>query len=213
MKHGLAMTLALAALAGCRDRQPEAVRRAGGDTAVTVALPANVRPAPALPDRFRSIGRAATAAEIASWDIDVNPTGKRLPPGRGTYVAGAAIFSQKCAACHGARGEGLAIYPRLIGREPRAGFPFGQDPKYVKTIGNYWPYATTVFDYVRRAMPLTAPGSLRSDEVYSLTAFLLAENEVIGKDVVVDARTLPAVRMPAHDRFVVDDRKGGANFR
>jgi cytochrome c len=157
--------------------------------------------------------RPATAAEVAAWDIDVNPDGKGLPAGRGTYAEGAAIFAQKCASCHGARGEGMGPYPRLVGREPRAGFPFGQDLRYVKTIGNYWPYATTVYDYVHRAMPLTAPGSLKPNEVYSLTAFLLAENEIIPRDAVIDAKTLPRVRMPARDHFVVDDRAGGAAFR
>jgi cytochrome c len=110
-------------------------------------------------------------------------------------------------------GSGAAASPRLIGREPREGFPFGQDPKYVRTVGNYWPYATTVYDYVHRAMPLTAPGSLAPNEVYSLTAFLLAENDIIARDAVIDARTLPRVRMPARERFVPDDRAGGAAFR
>ena len=97
--------------------------------------------------------------------------------------------------------------------DPRDGFVFGQDLKHVKTIGNYWPYATTVYDYVHRAMPLDAPGSLRPNEVYALTAFLLAENEIIARGAVMDARTLPMVRMPARDRFVADDRTGGAAFR
>lgn len=210
----LASIMALAALVGCGDRESPVPRRAaGGDTGTAILLPANVRPAAPVPNRFGSIGRRATDAEFAAWNIDVNPSGKSLPAGSGTYAAGAALFSQTCAACHGAHGEGQGIYPRLIGREPRTGFPFGQDPKYVKTIGNYWPYATTVYDYIHRAMPLTAPGSLAPREVYSLTAFLLAENEVIARDLVLDARTLPAVRMPARDRFVADDRKGGAGFR
>ncbi|HEX5972007.1 MAG TPA: cytochrome c [Gemmatimonadaceae bacterium] len=159
------------------------------------------------------IGRAATPAEIHAWDIDVNPTGSSLPPGSGTYAAGASVFAQKCAACHGAHGEGIGPYPRLIGRDPRTGFPFGQDPAYVKTVGNYWPYATTLFDYVRRAMPLTQPGSLRNDEVYSVVDYLLAENQVVGRDAVMDAQTLPRVQMPARGRFVPDDRAGGRTFR
>ncbi len=116
--------------------------------------------------------------------------------------------------CHGTDGQGAgALYPKLIGREPRAGFPFGQDPKYVATIGNYWPYATTLYDYVHRAMPFVAPGSLTPDETYSLVAFLLWRNDIIPETAVIDARTLPAVRMPAHDRFVRDDRHGGPEFR
>jgi cytochrome c len=163
--------------------------------------------------RFTGIGRPATAAEVRSWDIDVNPGGSNLPPGSGTYATGAAVFAQKCAACHGARGEGIGPYPRLIGRDPRAGFPFGQNPSYVKTVGNYWPYATTVFDYVRRAMPLTQPGSLRDDEVYAVVDYLLAENQIVGRDAVMDAQTLPRVSMPARGKFERDDRTGGGTFR
>lgn len=159
------------------------------------------------------IGRAATPAEIRAWDVDVNPTGSNLPPGSGSYPAGAAVFMQKCAACHGVRGEGIGPYPRLIGRDPRTGFPFGQDPSYVKTVGNYWPYATTVFDYVRRAMPLTQPGSLHDDEVYAVVDYLLAENGIIGRDAVMNAQTLPRVQMPARGKFVRDDRTGGRTFR
>ncbi len=166
-----------------------------------------------LPPHFAGIGRAATPPEISAWDVDVNPTGSNLPPGRGTYAAGESIFAQKCSTCHGAHGEGIGPYPRLIGRDPRAGFPFGQDPSYVKTVGNYWPYATTVYDYVHRAMPLTQPGSLRPDEVYSVVDYLLAENEIVGREAVMDARTLPRVRMPARGRFVRDDRTGGRTFR
>jgi len=101
----------------------------------------------------------------------------------------------------------------LVGREPRQGFPFGRDPSAVKTIGNYWPFATTVYDYVNRAMPLDAPGSLKPDEVYSLVAFLLWRNEIITNTEVMNAQSLPRVVMPARDRFVPDDRRGGAHIR
>lgn len=159
------------------------------------------------------IGRAATPAEVAALDIAILADGTNLPPGRGTVAQGAMVFGAKCASCHGVRGEGMPPNPRLVGREPREGFPFGRDGKYVKTIGNYWPYATTLFDYVRRAMPLTAPGSLTNDEVYAVTAWLLAQNEVIRGDAVLDAAALRDVKMPARDRFVPDDRKGGAEVR
>lgn len=160
------------------------------------------------------IGRAATAAEIAVMDIDVGPDGVELPAGQGTVSQGAKLFGAQCASCHGVQGEGMPpAYPKLVGREPREGFPFGRDPKLEKTIGNYWPYATTLFDYVRRAMPLFTPGSLSNDEVYALTAYLLAQNEVIKADATLDAESLKAVRMPARDRFVPDDRKGGAAVR
>jgi cytochrome c len=159
------------------------------------------------------LGHAATPAEIAAIDIDVGPDGASLPAGRGTVAQGAMVFGAKCAACHGVHGEGMAPNPKLIGRDPREGFPFGRDGKYVKTIGNYWPYATTLFDYVRRAMPLTAPGSLTDDEVYAVTAWLLSQNEVIGADATLDAEALRQVKMPSRDRFVRDDRKGGAEVR
>jgi len=159
------------------------------------------------------LGRDADSTAIAAWDIDVNPAGAGLPPGRGTHDEGAVIFQAKCAACHGARGEGMhPAYPALVGTEPRD-FSFDDDPKKVKTIGNYWPYATTLFDYLRRTMPQTAPGSLQPDELYALCAFLLAENNVIPRDAVMNATTLPRVHMPARDRFVLDDRTDGPTFR
>jgi len=164
------------------------------------------------PTRF-GVGRRASVAEVAAVDLDVNPAGVGLPPGQGTAADGAATYARKCAACHGARGEGIARYPRLVGREPREGFPFGNDPSLVKTVGNYWSHSTTLYDYVRRAMPLTEPGSLTPHEVYGVVAWLLAENEIIRRDAVMDARTLPAVRMPARDRFVPDTRRGGRELR
>lgn len=172
------------------------------------------RPAP--PERY-GIGRRPTALEIDVMDVDVNPRGIGLPAGSGTHARGAVVFARKCSACHGARGEGMGAgpfaSPRLIGRDPREGFPFGQDVKHVKTIGNYWPYATTVYDYIRRAMPLNAPGSLTPGEVYDVTAFLLAENEIISKTETIDAQSLPQVRMPSRGHFVPDDREGRAEFR
>lgn len=165
-----------------------------------------------LPARF-DLGRPATAADIAPIDIDVNPAGAGLPAGQGTYEQGAQVYAAKCAACHGANGEGIAPAPRLVGAEPRQGFPFGKDFKIPKTIGNYWPYATTLYDYVHRAMPLPAPGSLTPDETYGLVAYLLAENQVVPRTMIIDARSLPAIQMPGRSHFVPDDRKGGEVFR
>jgi mono/diheme cytochrome c family protein len=159
------------------------------------------------------LGRPATAADIAPIDIDVNPAGVGLPPGQGTYDQGAHVYAAKCAACHGVNGEGNGPNPRLVGSEPRQGFPFGKDFKIPRTIGNYWPYATTLYDYVHRAMPLSAPGSLTSDETYAVVAYLLAENDVVPRTAVMDAGTLPKVRMPARAHFVPDDRTGGGGFR
>ena len=161
------------------------------------------------------LGHAATVAELAAVDIDVTPDGHGLPAGRGSAADGAVLFQQKCQMCHGPRGEGMApAYPALIGRDPRGeGFPFAKDAKITHTIGNYWPYATTVFDYVRRAMPYPAPGSLSNDEVYALTAWLLASNQVIPADAVLDSASLVQVKMPYRDRFVPDDRRGGREVK
>ena len=169
----------------------------------------------AEPARHYALGRAATPAEITNWSTEIGPDGAELPPGSGTVEAGAAIYAAKCASCHGAKGEGMApAYPALIGRDPKGeNFVFATDWRITRTIGNYWPYATTVFDYVRRAMPLTQPGSLSNDEVYSLTAYLLAANQVIPMNSTLDAAKLRAVKMPYVDRFVRDDRRGGHEVR
>ncbi len=159
-------------------------------------------------------GQIATGEEIKAWDIDVMPDGTGLPPGSGTVARGAKIYAAKCMACHGASAQG-GPFDRLVGREPREGFPFGKHPQetWARTIGNYWPYATTLYDYINRAMPFDAPNSLEPDEVYSLVAYLLFLNEIIPEDVVMNAQTLPKVEMPARDRFVPDNRKGGTEIR
>ena len=169
-------------------------------------------PAPARPESF-GLGSKPSVERIEGMDIDVNPAGTGLPAGKGTYADGAALYGQKCAACHGSKGEGLGPVPRLIGVEHQRDFAFSDDPKYPKTIGNYWPYATTLYDYIHRAMPYSAPGSLQPPEVYSLVAFLLAENGIIPKSSVMNGETLPRVVMPARDHFRADDRKGGSSFR
>jgi mono/diheme cytochrome c family protein len=156
------------------------------------------------PARF-SIGRPATAAEIAALDIDVGPDGVGLPPGRGTAADGAPIYAARCAACHGKTGK-EGPNDTLVGRLPGDAFTFAKDPRAPKTIGSYWPYATTIFDYVRRAMPPDAPGSLKDNEVYGLVAYLLTLNELIPADAVIDATSLAKVKMPAHDRFIPDTR-------
>jgi S-disulfanyl-L-cysteine oxidoreductase SoxD len=199
----LTLSLALAAVAtSCRI----APSREQSEGLPAAALPGS------LPTRL-DIGRAAMPSDIEPIDIDVNPAGAGLPAGNGTYVQGAAIYTRKCAACHGAKGEGIAPAPRLIGAEPRQGFPFGKDFAIPKTIGNYWPYATTLYDYVHRAMPLVAPGSLTPDETYALVAYLLAENDIVPRTAVMNAQTLPKIEMPARTHFVPDDRTGGQPFR
>jgi len=151
------------------------------------------------------IGRPATPSEIAALDIDIMPDGTGLPPGRGTAAEGAPIYAARCAGCHGKTGK-EGPNDVLVGRQPGDAFPFAKDPRAPKTIGSYWPYATTVFDYIRRAMPPDAPNSLGDGEVYNLVAFLLVQNELIPADAVVDATSLPKVKMPAHDHFVPDTR-------
>jgi cytochrome c len=160
---------------------------------------------PAAAPATLGIGRPATAAEIAALDIDIGPDGKGLPPGRGTAAEGATIYGTRCAGCHGKSGK-EGPNDVLVGREPRQGFPFSSDARWPKTIGNYWPWATTLFDYIRRAMPPDAPGSLKDEEVYALVAVLLAWNEILPADATLDAASLAKVRMPARDRFVPDSR-------
>jgi cytochrome c len=142
---------------------------------------------------------------MAALDIDVGPDGAGLPPGRGTAADGAPIYAARCAGCHGKTGK-EGPNDTLVGRLPGDAFTFARDPRAPKTIGSYWPYATTIFDYVRRAMPPDAPGSLKDNEVYGLVAYLLTLNELIPADAVIDATSLANVKMPAHDRFVPDTR-------
>jgi len=144
-----------------------------------------------------NLGRPATAAEIAGWDISVGPDGVGLPAGSGTALKGAAVYEQKCQACHGAKGAGQPN-DRLAGGH---GTLASKTP--VRTIGSYWPYATTVFDYVRRSMPYTQPQSLSGDEVYAVTAYLLQLNGIIGEADEMNAQTLPKVTMPNRGNFVI----------
>ena len=173
------------------------------------------RGASAAPATY-GLGAPATPADIAALNTDVSPTGEGLPPGKGDATRGAALYAAQCASCHGTNGEGRAgnpPNPPLVGREPRQGFPFGSDPKLVRTVGNYWPEATTLFDYIKRTMPLAAPGSLSDDDVYSLTAHLLVANEILPAGATLDSTSLMAVVMPARDRFVPDNRRGGAEVK
>ncbi|MCC6709558.1 MAG: cytochrome c [Gammaproteobacteria bacterium] len=146
------------------------------------------------------LGHAVDAARLRAADTAIGPRGVELPPGSGSVAAGAELYGRQCAACHGAHGtEGPD--PVLVGGQ---GTLASAHP--VQTIGSYWPYATTLFDYIRRAMPFTAPGSLNDDEVYALTAFLLAANGVVPQDTVLDAARLATLRMPNRDGFIPDSR-------
>jgi S-disulfanyl-L-cysteine oxidoreductase SoxD len=149
------------------------------------------------------IGREATAAEIAGWDIAVRPDGKGLPTGKGTAAQGEAIFQAQCAACHGEFGEGRDRWPVLAG-----GHGTLKADRPEKTIGSYWPYASTVFDYVKRAMPFGNAQSLSNDELYAVTAYLLHMNDVI-KDpkFELNAKSFATIKMPNADGFYDDDRE------
>jgi len=146
------------------------------------------------------LGRPATDLEVQAWNIDVAPNGEGLPTGRGTAKQGAAIFAARCAACHGPTGQEGPM-DRLVGG---AGTLASQQP--IKTIGSYWPYATTLYDYVHRAMPFTTPQSLAPDEVYSVVAWLLYRNGIIAENVVLDAQSLPGISMPNRQGFFPDSR-------
>jgi len=161
------------------------------------------------PDKF-GIGRAAKPEEIAALDIDVRPDGKGLPAGTGRSAAGKLIYEAKCIACHG---NGEKTETPLLGEALFLNKVPGVEGLSSKTIGNYWPYATTIFDYVRRAMPYNAPGSLSNQEVYDITAYLLYRNHIISENTIVTEQSLPQIVMPSKKKFVEDDRKGGAELR
>jgi cytochrome c len=164
-----------------------------------------------VPKRI-GVGHTPSAERIAAENIDISPDGAGLPAGSGTAAQGAPVYAATCASCHGANGEGMATYPQLIGG-PKGVFNFASDYKIPRTIGNYWPYATSLYDYIRRAMPLTAPGSLTADQTYAVTAYLLSKEGIIPDSTVLDAQRLAAIQMPARSHFVADDRRGSTGGR
>lgn len=150
------------------------------------------------------LGRTPTQEEIRAWDISIGPQGEGLPPGSGMAKEGAKIYAERCAECHGQSGtasetsaNARRVAPALVGGQGTL-----NTPNPVRTIGSFWPFATTVWDYINRTMPLFAEGSLSADQVYAVTAFLLYRNAIIRESDVMDARTLPKVRMPNRDGFV-----------
>ena len=153
--------------------------------------------APAALAQAFGIGKPATPREIGGWDIDVRPDGKGLPAGSGTAAQGKPLYEAQCAACHGMKGEG-GLADRLAGGRGTL-----NTDKPVMTVGSYWPYATILYDYINRAMPFTAPQSLKPDEVYAISAYILFLNEIVGEHDRIDAATLPKVRMPNRDGFIV----------
>ena len=148
----------------------------------------------------QSLGKPISEADIRQWDIAILPDGTNLPPGSGTSAQGAQIYAEKCVACHAEGGKG--------GASPGAGPLVGgasltNGIDTLKTIGNYYAYATTVFDYIRRAMPFNMPRSLPDNEVYALTAYILSLNKLINENDVMDAKTLPQVKMPNRDNYII----------
>jgi S-disulfanyl-L-cysteine oxidoreductase SoxD len=146
------------------------------------------------------IGRTATDAEIAGWNIDIGRDGSNLPPGSGTVAHGREVFEQQCAACHGEKGQG-GVGDRLVGGQGTLA-----TAKPIKTVGSYWPYAPTLFDYIRRAMPLNAPQSLSNEDVYAVAAYILNMNGLLPEDATLDAKSLSAIKMPNQKMFVNDPR-------
>lgn len=165
-----------------------------------VALSVLVIATPALAGKF-DLGRQATEAEVSAWDIDVRPDGQGLPEGKGSVAQGEEIYAEKCASCHGDFGEGIDRWPVLAG---------GQDSlkseRPVKTIGSYWPYLSTVFDYVNRAMPFGEAQSLEPDEVYAITAYLLNLNDVVDADFELSKQNFVETRLPNEANFIADVR-------
>ncbi|MCC6588388.1 MAG: cytochrome c [Bryobacterales bacterium] len=153
-----------------------------------------------LPAQKYNVGRPPTPEEEKAWDISISPSGKELPPGSGTVAEGKEVFSRRCQRCHGEAGKG--------GDE--AALAGGQgtltSPKPLKTVGSYWPYATTLFDYVRRAMPLKDPGTLTPAQVYAVSAYILNLNGIIAENETMNAQALPKVKMPNRDNFIPDPR-------
>ncbi len=158
------------------------------------------------------VGRAPTAEEVKAWDLTIPPDGRGLPPGQGTAVLGKPLYADRCASCHGENGDDPKYRALVGGRGPLTSAELSENldwllgGKPVLTIGKFWPYATTLWSYINRAQPFDEPGSLTPDQVYAVTAYLLFLNGIIGEADVLNAQTLPAVKMPNRDGFVPDAR-------
>ena len=167
-------------------------------TLALVTAGAAARAEPGTEAGHYGLGRPATAEEIAGWDVDVRPDGTGLPEGAGSVEKGEEIYLERCAFCHGEFGEGAGRYPVLMG-----GFDSLRDDRPEKTIGSYWPFASTIWDYVYRAMPFGEAQSLSVDETYAVTAFLLYLNEVVEQDFTLTRENFGEVRMPNEEGFFV----------
>ncbi len=150
---------------------------------------------------YYGLGRIATDEEIAGWNIDVRPDGQGLPPGSGSVEDGETLYEEKCSVCHGLFGEGEGRWPKLAG-----GFDTLSEDRPEKTVGSYWPYASTLWDYIHRAMPFTQPQSLSDDETYAITAYVLYLNEIVEEEFVLTPETFKEIEMPNKDGFFIDPR-------
>jgi cytochrome c len=155
---------------------------------------------------YYGYGQPATAEQIAGWDIDVRPDGKGLPPGSGSVEDGEYLYEEKCAGCHGSFGEGVGKYPSLSGGDGSL-----QDDRPHKTVGSYWKYTSTLWDYINRAMPFSQPESLEAQEVYAITAYVLYLNELVESDFVLSQDNLASIRLPNEGNFIPDARPDVAN--
>jgi len=167
---------------------------------VALGLAALLAATPAFADQSRyHLGRTPTQPEIDAWNIDVRADGQGLPTGHGSVAEGRAIFAETCAACHGDKGTG-GLADQLSG-----GFGTLTQRNPVRTVGSYWPYATTLFDFIRRAMPFNAPESLDDDQVYAVSAYVLSLNGIVSDDTVLNAANLPKIAMPNRNGFITED--------
>ncbi|MDE9449118.1 c-type cytochrome [Aliiroseovarius sp. Z3] len=161
---------------------------------------ATLTAAPAIAEKL-GLGRAATDGEVAAWNLDVFPDGSNLPEGSGDVLTGETVFSENCASCHGEFAEGVDNWPKLAGGD---GSLADEDP--LKTVGSYWPYLSTTFDYVRRSMPFGSAQTLSDDDVYAIVAYILYSNYLVDEDFTLSKDTFLEVEMPNADGFIVDDR-------
>lgn len=198
------IALALLSLSACDTGKQQL-----GDTATTTtATIAVVAEGQADSGVQYGFGRVVTAEEVAGWDIDIRPDGLGLPPGEGSVEDGEELYEEKCGSCHGLFGEGEGRWPKLAG-----GMDTLTHDRPEKTVGSYWPYASTLWDYIHRAMPFTAPQSLSDDETYAITAYVLNLNDLVDEDFVLTRDNFASIEMPNRDGFFVDNRPDVSNPR
>lgn len=192
-------------LAGCNQSKENQI--VDSDKSTLKVVESGVTVQTGLPSHF-DIGRAARKEVIAGWDIEVRPDGLGLPEGSGSVEDGEELYEDKCAMCHGSFGEGEDQWPKLAGGQGSL-----VEARPEKTVGSFWPYASTLWDYINRAMPFPAPQSLKPDEVYAITAYVLSLNEIVDDEFVLTKENFATVQMPNKDGFYVDDRPDTNNQR